>query len=208
MRMAAEMQARLGLTDWEVKIVTGARRRLGQTLYDQKLVTLTAWYVDLNDTSEIRDTLAHEFAHAIVGPGHRHGPKWKAVARSLGATPRARATGIKSLPARLIATCEYCSQRFYRERQPRLPRLCRCTRGMTTRPVLRFVPYRPAVSAARLKNDDPTGQTSMTNGALTALLRSLKEAQDAGDRVRGRQVRAQLRCMGHRGGLRSAGDPP
>ena len=39
--------------------------------------------------AEIRDTVLHEIAHALVGPEARHGPEWKAIAKRLGATPRA-----------------------------------------------------------------------------------------------------------------------
>ncbi len=39
---------------------------------------------------EVCETLAHELAHAAVGPGHKHGKEWKAAARALGAVPKAR----------------------------------------------------------------------------------------------------------------------
>ena len=39
---------------------------------------------------EIRDTVLHEIAHAIAGPEAGHGPLWKATARRIGATPRAK----------------------------------------------------------------------------------------------------------------------
>ncbi len=40
---------------------------------------------------QVRDTVLHEIAHAIAGPEAGHGPLWKATARRIGATPRARA---------------------------------------------------------------------------------------------------------------------
>ena len=39
---------------------------------------------------QIRDTVLHEIAHAIAGHGAGHGPLWKATARRIGATPRAK----------------------------------------------------------------------------------------------------------------------
>ena len=40
---------------------------------------------------EVRDTILHEIAHALAGAKARHGPAWKAIAKRLGATPKARA---------------------------------------------------------------------------------------------------------------------
>ena len=37
------------------------------------------------------DTILHEIAHAIAGANAGHGPVWKAVAKRIGAAPRARA---------------------------------------------------------------------------------------------------------------------
>lgn len=38
-----------------------------------------------------RQTILHEIAHAIAGPDAKHGPRWKAVARSIGVkNPKAR----------------------------------------------------------------------------------------------------------------------
>ena len=39
---------------------------------------------------QIRDTVLHEIAHAIAGHEAGHGPLWKATARRIGATPRAK----------------------------------------------------------------------------------------------------------------------
>ena len=39
---------------------------------------------------QVRDTVLHEIAHAIAGHEAGHGPLWKATARRIGATPRAK----------------------------------------------------------------------------------------------------------------------
>jgi len=185
------------LEGWEMKIVAGARNRLGQCDHIKKLITLTGWYVDLNDEDEVTDTILHEVAHAVVGIGHGHDKKWKAEAKKLGATPKAKARGVKALPPRLVAVCHLCGQKHYRTRQPRVVRVCKCSKGMAVRPHLTYVPYKAA--ASKLSHDVE---------AVQGLLRSLEEAKNTGDRVRGRQIRAQLRRMGHKGGLRGARGSP
>ena len=74
----------LGLNDWELAIDARPIRRLGQTRYASRTIGLSAKYVALNPWNEIRVTVRHESAHALVGAGCGHGPIWKAKARELG----------------------------------------------------------------------------------------------------------------------------
>jgi predicted SprT family Zn-dependent metalloprotease len=79
-----------------------AKLRLGSCNYTYKTITLSKWYMLGLKRSEIKDTILHEIAHALVGPcttwkenGRRadapHGPAWKAMAEKIGATPKAKA---------------------------------------------------------------------------------------------------------------------
>ena len=43
-----------------------------------------------NGPEEVRDTILHEVAHALVGPGHGHDTVWKATAAQVGARPQRR----------------------------------------------------------------------------------------------------------------------
>lgn len=61
--------------------------RLGQCNYVNKTIAVSEWvFTDLNE--QVEDTILHELAHALVGPGKGHGLKWKTVARNIGAVPR------------------------------------------------------------------------------------------------------------------------
>ena len=77
------------------------RRSYGQAHSDGRLV-LSAQFLGTSALADLEDTVRHELAHLIVGIGHRHGPVWKAVAKKLGATPRATGrAGDPSLQARM-----------------------------------------------------------------------------------------------------------
>lgn len=65
-----------------------ARRVLGQAHSDGR-VKITSLFLGTRAHEDLRDTIRHEFAHLIAGLRARHGPKWKAVAAQLGATPLA-----------------------------------------------------------------------------------------------------------------------
>ena len=79
-----------------------AKLRLGSCNYTYKTITLSKWYMLGLSKKEIKDTILHEIAHALVGPcnefkenGRRavapHGAEWKAMAKKIGATPKAKA---------------------------------------------------------------------------------------------------------------------
>lgn len=70
---------------------------------------------------ETLDTILHEIAHAIVGPGEHHGPAWRAQARRIGAVPRAVMAepkdGLREATAQWVGRCQYgheSSHRFFR----------------------------------------------------------------------------------------------
>lgn len=65
-----------------------ARRCYGQAHRDGRMVLSTV-FIGTAALEDLEDTVRHELAHLIVGVEERHGPRWRAVARKLGAVPRA-----------------------------------------------------------------------------------------------------------------------
>lgn len=68
------------------------KRTLGRCHYSKKKITLSKWYAELNEESEVEDTILHEIAHALAWINDRftgHGKIWKDWAIRVGATPRA-----------------------------------------------------------------------------------------------------------------------
>jgi predicted SprT family Zn-dependent metalloprotease len=114
-----------GLTDWHFRF-DRARRRLGSCSYGSRTLSLSEPLTLLNDAAVIEDTLLHEIAHALT-PGAGHGPRWRAVARRLGATPRAcvSASSVVVPPARFALVCDGCGARLPRYRRPRARLVCR-----------------------------------------------------------------------------------
>ena len=73
--------------------------------------------------SEIRDTLLHEIAHAIVGVRHRHDPVWKAKAREIGSSGD-RCHRVSHTVPRWIGRC--ACRRYFRQRLHRRLRRAVC----------------------------------------------------------------------------------
>jgi predicted SprT family Zn-dependent metalloprotease len=118
-----------GLHGWGFGL-SGAKRRLGVCKYRQRRIEIAAYYARNSPEESVLDTLLHEIAHALAGPAAKHGPKWKAVAIRLGATPRSCETSQRAVvePGDWQATCRACEKVAHLYRQPRslTGYRCRC----------------------------------------------------------------------------------
>lgn len=76
-----------GLSGWGFGF-DRAVRRAGATNYTKKKITLSAHLVRLWDEAWVREVILHEIAHALAGPGAKHGPVWRQWAVRVGAQAR------------------------------------------------------------------------------------------------------------------------
>lgn len=63
-----------------------AKRRAGACDYTRRRITVSRYLSARYDDETNRQTLLHEVAHALAGPGSGHGADWKRTARALGYT--------------------------------------------------------------------------------------------------------------------------
>jgi predicted SprT family Zn-dependent metalloprotease len=121
---ALKLMAQHGLFGWTFAF-DGARRRAGQCRHpylDQPgCIRLSVHYCERNGEADILDTILHEIAHALVGPGHHHDEVWKAKCREVGANPKRcyDSNRIDMPKGRWQAKCENCGSEFHRLRRPR-----------------------------------------------------------------------------------------
>ena len=87
-KTARDLMDAHGLDEWTFAFLE-AERRLGDCNFEERVIRIGRTHALDAGEAEIRDTILHEIAHALAGPEARHGPRWKAVARRIGATPRA-----------------------------------------------------------------------------------------------------------------------
>lgn len=82
--------------DWKRR---GTFRALGTCCFKPKLIKMNIEYVLKGKEADIKDTILHEFAHAIAYNLYRdrgHGRFWKMVCREIGAIPRScKASGVE-----------------------------------------------------------------------------------------------------------------
>jgi predicted SprT family Zn-dependent metalloprotease len=116
-KLARELLDRHGLHDW-VFAFNRRKRSLGFCWYGKRTIELSIYLVARNGEAEILDTLLHEIAHALVGPGHGHDAVWRRKCREIGALPLR--CGQADMPdGRWRARCGSCGKGFHRYRKPK-----------------------------------------------------------------------------------------
>lgn len=123
--LGRELMDEHGLEAWQLTF-DRAKRRAGACRYQTRTISLSAPLARLHDVSHVTDTVLHEIAHALVGPRAGHGPRWRAVAADLGATPeRCLAEDVPTIAGRWLGVCP---QGHTTDRHRRPTRVLSCRR--------------------------------------------------------------------------------
>lgn len=136
---AAEiLVAQYNLNGWTVK-TDNSCRTLGRCYHKSKTIALSVKFIHHNTIQLVERTVKHEIAHALVGPGHAHGPVWKAKAIELGIPPTPCNSDATPPKGKFQADCPTCKRRFYLYKKSKsLLRWCKfCGR---INGILRFIP--------------------------------------------------------------------
>jgi predicted SprT family Zn-dependent metalloprotease len=94
-----------GLDDWEVSY-DNAKRRAGICKFGEQTLGLSAPLTAVHSEADVRDTILHEIAHALVGPRHGHDAHWRRAAIAIGCSgERCAPADAPSAPAAWLGTC-------------------------------------------------------------------------------------------------------
>ena len=61
-----------------------AKRRAGSCKFSKKEITIAKAYAEQQEVMEIKNTILHEIAHALVGSQHGHSQIWRKKAKEIG----------------------------------------------------------------------------------------------------------------------------
>jgi predicted SprT family Zn-dependent metalloprotease len=124
--LATGLLKQFQLNDWTF-CFDHSTRRAGCCNYRNKKISIAFDLARNASDEEIRDTLLHEIAHALVGKKHNHDLIWQAKAQEIGCSGE-RTHQLTFSPPRYHVTCENgCWTRTAERRNPRL--VCRTCRG-------------------------------------------------------------------------------
>jgi predicted SprT family Zn-dependent metalloprotease len=97
-----------------------AKRRFGVCNYRKKMISLSKSLVELNDEKRVTNTILHEIAHAMLGPGYGHGAIWKQVAKDIGCDGERcyKSSEVLKPKSKYQAVCKTCGTTHNRHRLP------------------------------------------------------------------------------------------
>ena len=127
--MARALMDEHGLRDWRL-VLDRARVRAGVCRPARCEIGLSRVLTQLHTTAEVRETVLHEVAHALVGAHHGHDAVWRARAVAIGAKgTRCVDPDAARAPAPWVGTC-LAGHEAHRHRRPaRVASCARCSRG-------------------------------------------------------------------------------
>jgi predicted SprT family Zn-dependent metalloprotease len=109
------------LRDWNFQF-DEAVKRFGYCHYSRKLISLSAPIVLLNSDEQVKNTILHEIAHALV-PWGGHGKGWKETAISIGCDgKRCYDSTVTQPTTNWRAVCDLCGFISNRYRRPKKSR--------------------------------------------------------------------------------------
>lgn len=97
--------------DWD-----RAKRRFGCCNYTKKRISLSLPLTKIRDPDNVRNTILHEIAHALVGRGHGHDSIWRAKAIEIGCNGD-RCSRDAKIKGKWVAVCPQ-GHEHYRHRKP------------------------------------------------------------------------------------------
>jgi predicted SprT family Zn-dependent metalloprotease len=118
-----------GLAGWQVEFDT-AKRRAGVCRFSDRVIGLSAPLTRLHSEDEVRDTILHEIAHALVGPTHGHDAVWRRTAVAIGCSGK-RCLDTES-PRVIGGWIGICSAGHTKDRYRRPERVLSCSQCSPT----------------------------------------------------------------------------
>ena len=119
---AIDLMLKHGLKKWRFQF-DSSTRRAGCCNYSNKMISLSFNLAQNGSDEDIRDTILHEIAHALVGKKHNHDTVWKEKAIEIGCSGK-RTHTLEFVQPRWSVTCiNRCWTHTAQQRNARL--VCR-----------------------------------------------------------------------------------
>jgi predicted SprT family Zn-dependent metalloprotease len=136
--MARTLLDEHGLTDWTLRF-DRAKTRAGVCHGARREIGLSEPLTRLHSEEEVRATVLHEIAHALVGPSHGHDAVWRRQVMAIGGRPERSLDSSSPRPAApWLGVCP-AGHQVRRHRRPERPASCpRCTSGFSLEHLLEW----------------------------------------------------------------------
>lgn len=128
---------------WKFKFDT-SKRRFGLCSYTKKEISLSSLLVSLNKEEQVRDTILHEIAHAIVGFDNGHNHIWKQKAMEIGCTGERcyNPVNVNRVRGNYEALCKSCGHVHIKYKKPKVGKRTSCGNCSSTFNVKYLLEYK------------------------------------------------------------------
>jgi predicted SprT family Zn-dependent metalloprotease len=116
--LAQRLLSNHGLRDWSFRF-NRSKCNMGLCRFDDRSIELSLHFVERNPAPVGRDTLQHEIAQALVGPGHGHDTAWKQMCLRVGARPERVSFEVDMPDGLWQARCPGCGLIHHKHRKPK-----------------------------------------------------------------------------------------
>jgi predicted SprT family Zn-dependent metalloprotease len=114
-----------GLEKWKVEICS-SNIIFGWCDDSKKTIGLSSKFTELNKRKDVKDTILHEIAHALLPKNNTHDNEWKFVAMLLGCSPESFFDkGIKKPRKKHTYICKKCGRKMKTYGILKNKRICR-----------------------------------------------------------------------------------
>ncbi|MBM6400249.1 SprT-like domain-containing protein [Phycicoccus sonneratiae] len=130
--MGRRLMREHGLDGWTL-VADRAKTRAGVCRFARRQIGISGPLTALHSEEDVRDTVLHEIAHALVGPEHGHDAVWRATAVRIGCTgERCVPADAPRVPGDWVGRCPAGHERTRHRAPTRLMSCGRCSRRFDT----------------------------------------------------------------------------
>jgi len=128
--IAIDLMIKHELWDWNFDYHT-RKSAFGTCNYTKKTIFLSAPLTLACQEHAVKDTMLHEIAHALVGPGHNHDYIWERKAIEIGCNGQRcnhyDDMDVSNVRYKYVAHCPKCGRMFGVSRRKKRRSSCPCT---------------------------------------------------------------------------------
>ena len=113
--MTRQLMRKHGIEYWQFAW-NNAKRIGGQCRHGRETIVLSKPLTALRTEDNVKNTILHEIAHALVGRGHGHDHVWRAKAIEIGCTGDRCYSDKVDIASKYVGECPTCNFVFKRHR--------------------------------------------------------------------------------------------
>ena len=122
-QLAINLMTKHGLIEkgWSLRF-DKAKRRYGCCMHSRRIISLSSPLTQIRQDDNVKNTILHEIAHALVGGGHGHDDVWRTKALEIGCNGQ-RCSNDVSLKGNWVGECPN-GHVYYKHRISKSQRSC------------------------------------------------------------------------------------